>query len=54
MNSRENADNNIYLQCTIVGPDSLIFVYLTLLRKFTIAEENLGTPLSGQAVKWNW
>jgi len=40
-----------YLQWTTIGPFTMATVEFTLCRKCTNAEANLGTPLSGQAVK---
>lgn len=44
------------LQCTVIGPSwpNCSFVLCTWLMKSMKASPELGTPCSGQSVKWNW
>ena len=43
------------LQCTSSGmPSSLLWAFCTLLMKEMREVANLGTPWSGQEVKWYW
>lgn len=44
------------LQCTVIGPSwpNCSFVLCTWLMKSMKASPELGTPCSGQSMKWNW